>query len=172
MKVKGLHLEEKTPSQQFRIKLFSDLAFAYLHQLDIQAKKFLVNYKPETSPAIYALWHGYQWGLGLFPQEDREKLHILISHSIDGEMIARVCHLMGFSLIRGSHKRGGEQAIRDILSETKTSKNIAFMVDGPKGPKQKVKKGIIKIAKMAQVPIIPIVPYTDKKICFNCKIMC
>ncbi len=167
MSIKGLYLENKTPSEQFKIKLFSNIAFGYLHVLDICAKKYLVNYKPEKRPVIYAMWHGYQWGLGLFPLKDRERLNILISLSNDGEMIARVCHLMGFSLVRGSHQREGEKALRDIIEETKQGNNIAFMVDGPKGPKQKVKKGIIRIAKMAHVPIIPIVPYTDTKFSFN-----
>jgi len=165
MKVKGLYVENKTLKEQIIIKLLSNIAFSYLHQLDIHAKKHLINYDPNKSPAIYALWHGYQWMLGMFPQEDREKLHILISKSNDGEMIARVCHLMGFSLIRGSHKRDGDKALRDILTETKAGNNIVFMVDGPKGPKQKVKKGIIRIAKMAQVPIIPICAYTPNKFC-------
>ena len=163
--VKGLHLEDKTLSQQLQIRLLSRMAFMYLHHLDIASKKHLINYNPKQSPVIYALWHGSQWGLGVFPQEDREKLHILISLSNDGEIISRVCHFMGFSLIRGSQKRGGEQAIRDMLSEAKGNENIVFMVDGPKGPKQKVKKGIIRIAKMAKIPIVPIMPYTPSKIC-------
>ncbi len=167
MKIKGLRLEEKTPFQQFKIKLLSNIAFSYLHQLDIHAKKYLVNFKPENKPVIYAMWHGYQWGLGVFPKEFRKDINILISPSNDGEMIARVCHLLGFSLIRGSHQREGEKALREIISATKEGKNIAFMVDGPIGPKQKVKKGIIKIAKMTQVPIVPIIPYTSTKICFN-----
>jgi len=167
MKVKGLHLEDKTPQEQRKIRLLSDIAFAYLHQLDIHAKKHLVNYKKPEQPAIYALWHGYQWTLGMFPQEDRLPIHILISLSNDGEMISRVCHLMGFSLVRGSQGRNGDRATRDILTEINNGNSIAFMVDGPLGPKQKVKKGIIKLAKMAKVPIIPVGSYTKDKFCIN-----
>ncbi len=167
MESNGLRLDEKTPVQRFKIKLLSSLAFSYLHPLDVHTKKYLVNFDPEKTPAIYAMWHGYQWGLGLFPNEYRKDIHILVSPSNDGELIARVCYLLGFSLIRGSHQREGEKALREIVAMTKVGKSIAFMVDGPVGPKQKVKKGIIKIAKMAQVPIIPIVPYTADKVCIN-----
>ena len=167
MSVKGLYLESKTPKEQRKIKLLSDIAFAYLHFLDVRVKKYLVNYQKPETPVIYAVWHGYQWALGLFPLEDRKQINILISLSNDGEMIARVCHLMGFSLVRGSQGRQGEKATRDILHELQNGNNIAFMVDGPKGPKQKVKKGIIRLAKMSNAPIVPIVPYTKQKICFN-----
>lgn len=98
---------------------------------------------------------------------DRKDIHILVSKSNDGEIISKICRLLGFSIIRGSHKRGGDKALREMIAKTKEGKSIAFMVDGPKGPKQKVKKGIIKIAKLAQVPIIPIVAYTKDKFVFN-----
>jgi len=167
MQIKGLRLEEKTKGQQFKIKLISRIVFCYLHLLDIIASKHLFNFKPEQKPVIYAMWHGYQWGLGIFPAEVRKNIHILISLSNDGETIARICHFLGFSLVRGSQKRQGEKALREMITELKNQKNIVFMVDGPKGPKQKVKKGIIRLAKMAQVPIVPIVPYTSDKISFN-----
>ena len=65
MENNGLRLDEKTPFQRFKIKLLSSLAFSYLHPLDIHTKKYLVNFNPENKPVIYAMWHGYQWGLGL-----------------------------------------------------------------------------------------------------------
>ena len=167
MEIKGLRLHEKKTFKRFQIKLLTDLIFAILHQMDIRIKKELINYDRSKKPAIYAMWHATQWGLGLFDPEERKDINILVSPSNDGELIARICHLLGFSLIRGSHKREGEKATREMIAATEAGQSIAFMVDGPKGPKQKVKKGIIRLAKMAKVPIIPIVPYTAKKKCFN-----
>lgn len=157
----------KKSFKKFQLKFIADVVFKILHQMDIRLKKKLINFDKTKRPAIYAVWHGYQWGIGLFDPDDRKNINVLVSLSNDGEIIARICHLLGFSLVRGSHKRKGEQATREMLSEIKRGQSIAFMVDGPRGPKQKVKKGIIRIAKMAQVPIIPIVPHTEKKKCFN-----
>ena len=112
------------------------------------------NYNPEATPAIYAIWHGLQYCLGGIPE--RKKLHILISHSRDGEIIARAVKILGFSTIRGSMGRGGMKATLEIIRALEENKNIAYTVDGPKGPGFKVKKGIIKIAQMAQKPIIPV----------------
>ncbi len=112
------------------------------------------NYNSEAVPAIYAIWHGLQYCLSGIPE--REKLHILISHSNDGEIIARAVKILGFSTIRGSMGRGGMKATLEIIRALEENKNIAYTVDGPRGPGFKVKKGIIKIAQMSQKPIIPV----------------
>lgn len=167
MEIKGLRLDKKPPFKRFQIKLITDVIFAILHQMDLRIKKNLINYDKTKQPAIYAMWHGCQWGLGLFDTEDRKNINVLVSPSNDGEIIARIVHLLGFSLIRGSHKREGEKAAREMIAVAQEGQSIAFMVDGPKGPNKKVKKGIIRMAKMMQIPIIPIMPYTAKKKCFN-----
>ena len=113
------------------------------------------------------MWHGCQWGIGLFEPEDRKNINILVSPSNDGEIIARICHLLGFKLIRGSLKREGDKAAREIITTTQNGENVAFFVDGPKGPNHVVKKGLIRLAKMAKVPIIPAIAHTDKKRSFN-----
>lgn len=167
MQIKGLRLDKKTPFKRFKIKFITDIIFAILHQMDIRIKKNLINYDKTKTPAIYAMWHAQQWGLGLFDLEDRKDINVLVSLSNDGELIARICHLLGFSLIRGSFKRKGEAAAREMISAAEAGQSIAFMVDGPLGPAKKVKKGAIRIAKMAKIPIIPVVPYTEKKKVFN-----
>ncbi len=155
---KSLRLSEKTLCQQIKIKLASSLIFTITNFLDKQAKRQILNFDKNNEPAIYALWHGLQYGAGCFPRDQRKKLHILISLSNDGELISQVCHKLGFSIIRGSRQREGEQAIREMLATLDKEENVLFMVDGPIGPKHRVKKGIIKLAKMSKKPIIPIMP--------------
>ena len=167
MGTKGLTNRKKSPFKRFQLKLVADVVFAVLHQMDLRIKKNLLNYDKSKAPAIYAMWHAQQWGLGLFSPEDRKNINVLVSPSNDGDIIARICHLLGFELIRGSHKRGGDRAAREMIDAAEKGQSIAFMVDGPKGPAKKVKMGLIRMAKMTQLPIIPIVPYTEKKKVFN-----
>ena len=162
---KGINLSEKPFKLRMKIRLIADIAFAYLHQIDLHKKHHNINKPKEKIPAIYAIWHGYQWGLGLFEPEERSAISILISRSNDGEIISRLCDHLGFSLIRGSLKRGGDTALREMITTLEKGESIAFTVDGPKG--QQVKKGLIKLAKLSKAPIIPIIPYTSKKISFN-----
>ena len=151
MTQRGFHRKEK-----IRISLLSALAFSAIWPLDNSLRFKMVNYNPEIQPAIYAIWHGWQYGLLSF--KDKKRLHLLVSESNDGEVIANVSKLLGYSLIRGSIGRGGVRALKKIIRTLKSGEDIAYTVDGPKGPLHKVKSGIIQIAQMAKAPIIPMTP--------------
>jgi len=143
----------RSSKENFKISLIAGLGCVLSKILDLTCYKIIKNHKPESGPAIYAIYHGWQYILGGMP--DRKKLHILISHSNDGEIIARIVHFLGFSTIRGSMGRGGRKATIEILKALEDGKNIAYTVDGPRGPGFKVKEGIIRIAQMSGKPIIP-----------------
>lgn len=147
--------------EERNVTIASTAAYAGLCVLDKSYIKKTVNHKPDLS-CIYAIWHGWQYGLlNIFP---RKKLYLLISPSLDGEIIARVSQNLGFSTVRGSMKRDGSKALREILKILKNGDSIAYTVDGPKGPIYKVKDGVIKIAQMSQKPIVPVVPSVNWKI--------
>lgn len=111
--------------------------------------------KPEVSPCIYAMWHENQFCLHGLP--DRNNINILISNSLDGEIISNVCEKWGFKTCRGSsNRKGSVSATLKMLSKLKDNENIAIMVDGPRGPLHKVKPGAIVLAREANVPIIPV----------------
>lgn len=117
---------------------------------------------PELKPCIYAMWHAHQCCIhGI---EDKKNLNVLISRSIDGEIIARTVERWGFKTVRGSKgKKGSVEATMQLIDRLKNKECIAMMVDGPSGPAYKVKDGVIKIAKMSQAPIVPIYWYSEDK---------
>ena len=148
-----------------RIYTLASLMLIYLWPMDKTIRTKKINFKPELAPAIYAVWHGKQYGLlSIVPRKD---VHILISQSNDGESISVASTVLGFSTVRGSTNRGGTKALRDSLKILKNGKSIAFTVDGPKGPIYKVKEGVIKMAQIAQVPIIPIMPVAKRTLNFK-----
>lgn len=117
-----------------------------------EAKAILASGKP----VIYALWHGRMYVL--FKAVPLQKVAILVSPSNDGEFITRIAQCIGFQhFIRGSHKRGGTQAILGMHRALKEDDlSVAFTVDGPRGPRYKVKPGIIRLAAQTGAPIIPL----------------
>lgn len=124
------------------------------------------NYPANDKRVIFALWHHDQ--LCLDGISNRDKLNILISKSIDGEIIARVVERMGFKTVRGSYNRagkdkGGKEATFELISRLNNGENIAITVDGASGPLHQVKMGVVKIAKLTGAPIIPDVWYSDSK---------
>lgn len=100
------------------------------------------NYPANDKKVIFALWHHDQLCLDGIP--NRDKLNILISKSIDGEIIARVVEQMGFKTVRGSQNKwwkdkGGKEATFELISRLNNGENIAVTVDGPSGPLHQVK---------------------------------
>ena len=66
------------------------------------------------------------------------------------------------NVILGSSKKGGMQAFRKMVKCIKSGESVAITPDGPKGPKEKVKEGIIKLAQITETSIIPLVWTTNK----------
>src|SRR5574344_1051181 len=144
-------------------------------QLDLLAKLVYIAFRiqepftkikeienPEIKPCIYAMWHAHQCCIhGI---QDKSHLNVLISRSIDGEIIARTVEKWGFKTVRGSKgKKGAVEATMKLIEKLKEGECIAMMVDGPHGPAYKVKDGVVKIAKMSGAPIVPIYWYSEDK---------
>jgi lysophospholipid acyltransferase (LPLAT)-like uncharacterized protein len=151
--------------EKILIPMLTNLAYSYIGLMDKLLRVELKNHNKDLSPVIYAIWHGWQYGLLTLP--DRAKLHLLISPSNDGEIISRISNKLGFPTIRGSQGRRGTQALREIVKTLKNGGSIAYTVDGPRGPIYEVKSGIIQIAQMTQIPIIPVVPTVNRKLQVN-----
>ncbi len=117
-----------------------------------------INY-PQDKPCIFALWHAHQ--CVIYDNRDRSHLHVLISPSNDGEIIAKAVEAVGINTIRGSKGRRGIASSMQLLEKLEAGDSVAITVDGPKGPRHKVKDGVINIAKLSQVPIIPVVWYSE-----------
>lgn len=115
---------------------------------------------PSVTPCVYAMWHAHQCCIhGI---KDRKNLNVLISRSVDGEIIARVVEKWGFKTVRGSKgKKGSVEASMKMISKLQEGECVAMMVDGPRGPAKKVKDGVIKIAKLSGAPIIPTYWYSE-----------
>ena len=137
--------------------------FAY-RILKIQEKMtFIRNWHcPELNQCIYAMWHEHQFCVHGFP--DRKNVNILISTSLDGDIVSLVCEKWGFKVIRGSagHKRAVASTL-ELLDELKNGKSIAMMIDGPRGPYHSIKRGVLGLSRESGVPIVPVYWYSEDK---------
>lgn len=107
-----------------------------------------------TPQYILTLWHRHLLP-GLGRGGWRRPITVLVSRSKDGELIARVLAWYGVESARGSSTRGGSAAIREILRVAKSGRNIVFTPDGPKGPPQIAKDGVVYAAQVTGLPILP-----------------
>lgn len=107
-------------------------------------------------PVIFALWHGRMFTM--LKAFELGKVSALISPSRDGEIYTDVGLGLGMAaVIRGSHKRQGATAMREMIRElTEVRRSLLFFVDGPRGPRYVVKPGIIRLASLTGAPIVPV----------------
>ena len=104
---------------------------------------------------IYAFWHQRQVFFTVSHRGDN--VSILISRSVDGEMIAETIRLCcGVSSIRGSSTRGASDAVRGMIKALRSGLDLGITPDGPKGPAREIKDGVMYLAQKLGVPILPV----------------
>jgi lysophospholipid acyltransferase (LPLAT)-like uncharacterized protein len=105
-------------------------------------------------PIVFALWHGQ-----LLPPtwlHRHEDMVTLASRSADGEYIARVLHHWGYHVVRGSSSRGGESALRELVRLIRAGRSVAITADGPRGPSEKLKLGVLQMAQLTGAALVPV----------------
>jgi lysophospholipid acyltransferase (LPLAT)-like uncharacterized protein len=110
---------------------------------------------------ILAFWHAQQLMI-LFSYRG-PSAHVLISQHQDGEIIARIIAKFGHQAVRGSSTRGGVAALRELIRIGRSGRDVAVTPDGPKGPAQVAKMGVIQLARVSKLPIIPLAFSCSKK---------
>lgn len=114
---------------------------------------------------IFCFWHGR---LLMMPFANiRGKGKVLISRHRDGELIARVMAFFRLGSIRGSFRKGTVSSIREIMNNLREGCDVAITPDGPKGPRYKVKDGIVELARLTGKSIVPITYGASKKKLFS-----
>ena len=110
---------------------------------------------------IFCCWHNKLFlGPHLLPRN--RVINALQSSHSDGMVTSLAFKYLGMNVILGSSKKGGMKAFRKMVKCIKSGQSVAITPDGPKGPKEKVKEGIIKLAQITETSIIPLVWTTNK----------
>jgi lysophospholipid acyltransferase (LPLAT)-like uncharacterized protein len=101
---------------------------------------------------LFCLWHdgiiGHVFCLPAF------HVSALVSQHGDGTYLADALDAIGVTPIRGSSRRGGAAALRQML-DAAADYHIAIATDGPMGPRREVKDGIVYLASQTGRAIIP-----------------
>ena len=123
-------------------------------------------------PVIAALWHGQHLGAHFAWPEDM-KVAALISRNRDAEANALALERLGVIPIRGSggraekmRKRGGFQALREMLRQLQSGVSLVLTADVPKTARV-VGDGIVTLAKLSGRPIYPLAVASARRIDFN-----
>lgn len=116
---------------------------------------------------LYLFWHARML---MIPKLSRGIWHgyMLISSHRDGGFIADTMHLLGIETVRGSSTRGGARAVLQMLRAVRQQgRHLAVTPDGPRGPREVVKKGTVQLAMKGELPVVPVCYATKRHWRFN-----
>jgi hypothetical protein len=130
-------------------------------RIDTRGQESIDALYREGKRAIIAFWHARQLMMPLTYRGT--EAHILISRHQDGEIIARIVERFGFRSVRGSSTRGGVEALRELIRLGRSGVDLVVTPDGPKGPRQVAKMGVIQLARASGLPIVPLAFSCSKK---------
>lgn len=109
-------------------------------------------------PVIVCFWHGrIALSPSCWPLERAQPPRAMISHSGDGDLIARIVGKLGFPAVRGGGGeagKGGARAFRETLRWLRGGNCIAITPDGPRGPALSITDGPALLARASGAAVL------------------
>ena len=102
-------------------------------------------------PLVLNFWHA-----GIIPATYLFRglgIRVMSSNSYDGEYMGRIIRKFGFVAVKGSSSRNAVRALLGLRRALKEGWSVAFSIDGPRGPRYKVKPGPVTLARSSGVPL-------------------
>ncbi len=102
---------------------------------------------------VYVFWHDRAFFL--IPYMARRNIHIIVSTSRDGLLMANVLSRFRYGVIPGSSDKSPVRAVIRSIQTLREGHDVAFAADGPRGPRHALKPGAVFLAKKSGAPVVP-----------------
>ncbi|MCP9890796.1 lysophospholipid acyltransferase family protein [Cyanobium sp. Aljojuca 7D2] len=112
--------------------------------------------KEQGIAVIYALWHRHAFFVPLLRSYGGRSMAVLLSTHRDAQIVAVAVRLRGLTVVSGSSTRGGLKAYRLLRRLLEQRQSVCITPDGPKGPAELVKSGVIHLAQQSGCAIVPV----------------
>jgi len=110
------------------------------------------NSRAAGRPIIAAFWHR-----AIFPAIwwwRNRKIVVMNTTNFDGQWTRRVIERLGFGTAQGSSSRGGLRGLVVMAERLREGQDVAFTIDGPRGPRYVAKPGPVMLARKTGYPIM------------------
>jgi lysophospholipid acyltransferase (LPLAT)-like uncharacterized protein len=121
------------------------------------------------TPYIYSVLHAQQIAAATCREPGTAAM---VSQSRDGDFVATGLRLAGIKTIRGSSRRRGEEkggisALNDLVEHVRTGLPAYLAVDGPRGPRNRVHKGIASLSQQTGAVVLNVVAVPTRRWIFK-----
>jgi lysophospholipid acyltransferase (LPLAT)-like uncharacterized protein len=120
-------------------------------------------------PYVYSVLHAHQIAAATAREPGTAAM---VSQSRDGDYVATGLRLAGVKTIRGSSRtheesKGGLAALRELVAHVRGGQPALLAVDGPRGPRNHVHKGIAAISQQAGAVVLNVVAVPTRRWIFK-----
>ncbi len=101
----------------------------------------------DARPLIASFWHSCMIPATYIFRD--MGIRVMSSFSYDGEYMGRIIKKFGFVAVKGSSSRNPVRALLGLRRALQEGWTVAFTLDGPRGPRHKVKPGPVALGRSA-----------------------
>jgi lysophospholipid acyltransferase (LPLAT)-like uncharacterized protein len=123
-------------------------------RFDVEGFEHVVEARARGGPLVFVTWHSRLLPV-IYHRRD-EGMALLISRHRDGGYLADLCERWGYRTVRGSTQRGGVGGLLGLIRYLREGTEVGTTPDGPRGPAERLKPGIVVAAQHARAQIIAI----------------
>jgi lysophospholipid acyltransferase (LPLAT)-like uncharacterized protein len=121
------------------------------------------------TPYVYSVLHAHQIAAAICGDRGTAAM---VSRSKDGDSVALGLRFLGIKTIRGSSRRngknkGGLSALNELVEHVRTGRPAYLAVDGPRGPRNRVHKGIAALSQQTGAAVLNVVAVPTRRWIFK-----
>lgn len=122
--------------------------------------------RSQRRPYIYALLHAHQIAAVMI--NDEKRLAAMVSRSRDGDLLVPFLRLRRVVSVRGSTRKrnndkGGREALRQLQVYLGQQIPALLAVDGPRGPRNIVHRGVAMLSRASGATIVPVIVVAKRR---------
>ncbi|NOY87328.1 MAG: hypothetical protein GXP52_08520 [Deltaproteobacteria bacterium] len=133
-------------------------------RVHIEGRENLDRLYADEKRFLLCFWHGKY--VPIFPLLEGCKACVVSSRSVRGSVIAEIGRNFGYQSTQMPDRpsRDSLRLMREVLSEARA---WGIAVDGPLGPRGRVKSGVIRMASALEFDLLPVSLDSRRKMVFN-----
>ena len=107
---------------------------------------------PRTAPCMVVLWH--EEIFAAYKYFANARAVAMVSPSGDGRLAGWLCAAMGIDVVYASSNKNPMLGLLKLLRSAADYQYVLFAADGPRGPRQQLKPGVLWLARQLRYPLL------------------